>query len=175
MIIIHQDVRSVACLHLGGRDQDLDQSTRPRMATPASASLAMEIEKVGTGDECRWMSHASANTARDRMIPGPPLNQEEDLCELPEAGTTDQFRRVQSIARLVMVPALTTDRREGFHETPEACAVGRYRRAKSSAGTIRHSGQERLRRDPRDRTEVNEVRADKETKRGTMIIATGTN
>ena len=120
------------------------------------------------------MSRAIVDTSRDRMIPGPTLNQGADRHELPEAGNADRYRRVESIARLVMVLVLTTDRREDLHETPETCTVRRCPGAKSSAGTIRHSDQERLERDPRDHTKVNEVREDKKTERGTMTIVIGT-
>lgn len=174
IIIIHQDARSAARLHIEGRDQDLHQATCPHISTPAPASLATEIEEMVTSSECRWMSQALVNTSRDRMILGPTLNQGADRHQLPEAGNAEQFRRVKSIARLLMVLVLTTDRREDLHETPETCTVRRCPGAKSSAGTIRHSDQERLGRDPRDHTEVNEVREDKKTERGTMTIVIGT-
>lgn len=173
MIVIHQDIRSVARLNLVGRDHDLHQATRPHIAALAPASLATEIEPMVTSNEYRWMHHTLVNTGRDIMVSAPALNQGEDLYELPEAGSADQPGRVKSTFRLITVLAPTTDRREDLRETPEACTAGPCRRAESSATTIRQSGQECLGRYPRGYSEVDEVREDRTMERETMTIVTG--
>ena len=53
IIIIHQDGRAAARLHIEGRDQDLHQATCLHIATPVPASLATEIEEMVTSNKCR--------------------------------------------------------------------------------------------------------------------------
>lgn len=181
MIVIHQDLHSVRLL-LGRRDQDIHRATRQHIATPASASMATELEIMGTSSECRGMSHALVNNSRDIVIAAPTLNQGDDLYEPPEADVANQFHQMKSIAFHVIVLVPTTDTEEGLHETLELGAAGQRRRRADSiaiatstarAERIRLSGREHLGRDLTDQMEVNEVREDRQMERGTMTIAVG--
>lgn len=171
---ISQEVSPAERMYPGRRDQDLlGQGTHHHPATPAPAGPPTKTEAVRTTtSERHRMSHALGNTGRNSsMVPAPTSAQGRNLYENLEAGIVDQPRRGRSMV-MILAPT-TTDRREDLLETPEAGTAGPCRRAKSTTTTTNLSGQKGLGRDPRDHTEVHDVRQGGRTELEIIIIPRG--